>query len=88
MKDQIEHFRKLNQNLKKLSEKKIRFEEQLRAKKQAFIELKREIELEGYDPAKLSDIIKEKEAALKVGIADFEDTLTKVSDQLSEIEAA
>ena len=43
MKDQIEHFQKLNQNLKRLSEKKIRYEEQLKAKKQAFMDLKQEI---------------------------------------------
>ena len=88
MKDNIEHFRELNDSLKNLSEKKIRFEEQLKAKKKDFVALKKQIEDAGYDPTKLDSIINQKEETLKSSITDFEKKLDKVSKQLSEIEAA
>jgi chromosome segregation ATPase len=88
MKDQIELFRELNDKLNSLNEKKIRFEEQLKSKKKDFISLRKEIEDAGYDPTKLSVIKKEKEDQVKVDIENFEKKVNKVSEQLSEIEAA
>ena len=88
MKDQIELFRSLNDKLNGLNEKKIRFEEQLKAKRKDFQALRKDIEEGGYDPTKLSEIIKSKEEKIKVSISDFESKLNKVSEQLSEIEAA
>jgi len=88
MNDQIERFKELNENLKNLSEKKIRFEEQFKTKKQSLAELIREIKEAGYDPIKLNEAIQEKETALKKAIAKFEKELQEVSSQLSEIEAA
>ena len=88
MKDQIEKFRELNDFLNTLTEKKIRYEEQLKSKRKDFATLKKEIEDAGYDPTKLGEIIKKKEEKFKKSISDFEKELTTVSEQLSEIEAS
>lgn len=88
MKDQIEHFKELNDKLKNVTEKKIRLEEQFRNKKQTLTELIKEIKDAGYDPTKLNDIIAEKEDSIKAAIKEFEEELQAVSAQLSEIEEA
>lgn len=88
MKDQIERFKELNDKLKNLSEKKIRLEEQFKNKKQTLTDLIKEIKAAGYDPTKLSEVIKEKEETLKNDISTFENELQTVSTQLAEIEEA
>ena len=88
MKDQIEHFKGLNDQLKSLSEKKIRFEEQFKTKKQALTDLVKEIRDAGYDPRNLGEVIKEKEKALTSAISTFEKELQAVSAQLTDIEGA
>lgn len=86
MKDQIEHFKELNENLKTLTEKKIRLEEQFNSKKKDLTDLVQEIKEAGYDPRKLGEVIKEKEDNLQKAIGTFEKDLQKVSEQLTEIE--
>jgi DNA repair exonuclease SbcCD ATPase subunit len=88
MKDQIERFKELNETFKSLSEKKIRLEEQFKARKKALSELITEIKDAGYDPTKLNDVIKEKEISLKTAIGDFEAELQEVSSKIAEIEGA
>jgi uncharacterized protein (UPF0335 family) len=86
MNDQIEQFRNLNEQLKTLSEKKIRLEEQYKAKKEALTNLIVEIKAKGYDPKKLGEVIKEKEKELNNSIEEFKKELEKVSAELTEIE--
>ena len=88
MKDQIEHSKELNEDLKTLTEKKIRLEEQFNSKKKDLTDLVQEIKEAGYDPRKLGEIIKGKEEDLQKSIGTFEKDLQKVSEQLTEIEGA
>lgn len=86
MNDQIEQFRILSEQLKTLSEKKIRLEEQYKAKKEALTNLIVEIKEKGYDPKKLNEVIQEKEKDLNDSIEEFKKELEKVSAELTEIE--
>jgi uncharacterized protein (UPF0335 family) len=86
MNDQIEQFRNLNEQLKTLSEKKIRLEEQYKAKKEALTNLIVEIKGKGYDPKKLGEVIKQKEKELNNSIEEFKKELEEVSAELTEIE--
>lgn len=88
MKDQVEKFKLLNEKLKTLSEKKIRYEEQFKNRKQTLAELLREIKNAGYDPTKLDNAIEEKEKNLTEAINTFEKELGEVSTKLAEIEGA
>jgi hypothetical protein len=88
MKDQIDRFRELSDNLKNLSEKKIRLEEQLKTKKKTLSDLVEAIKKAGYDPRNLGSIISEKEKSLTEAIGSFEEDLQKVSTQLAAIEGA
>lgn len=88
MKDQIEQFKELNEDLKTLTEKKIRLEEQFNSKKKDLTDLVQEIKEAGYDPRKLGEVIKGKEEDLQKAIGTFEKDLQKVSEQLTEIEGA
>ena len=88
MNDKVEKFKTLNQKLKELSEKKIRYEEQFNSRKQALAVLLREIKDAGYDPTKLDDAITEKESALDKTMESFEKELNSVSEKLAAIEGA
>lgn len=88
MKDQIEQFKELNEDLKTLTEKKIRLEEQFNSKKKDLTDLVQEIKEAGYDPRKIGEVIKEKEEGLQKTIDTFKKDLQKVSEQLTEIEGA
>lgn len=88
MKDQVEKFKSLNEKLKSLSEKKIRYEEQFKSRKQTLAELLREIKNAGYDPTKLEDAITEKEKVLTESISTFEKNIEEVSTKLAAIEGA
>ena len=86
MEKEIQRFAELNEQLKKLETKKIRLEEQFKAKKKELTELVAGIKEDGYDPNKLKDIIEEKEAELKACLKQFEEDVQKSSNELAKVE--
>lgn len=88
MKDQVEKFKNLNEKSKILSEKKIRYEEQFKSRKQTLAELLREIKNDGCDPTKLDEAIAEEEKNITDSLNIYEKKLEEVSIKLAEIEGA
>lgn len=86
MNDKVEHFKSLQEKADKLKSKKIALEERQKTKKEDLKKVVKEVKAMGYEPNKLGQVIKEKEAALEKEIETFEKDLTEVSEKLSEIE--
>lgn len=85
--EQIEKFENLTKKQRMLEEKKIRLEEQYNNKKEALLELIKEIKEAGYNPKELGEIINKKEKELSEKIAQFEKELEDLSNKIAEIEA-
>jgi len=86
MEDKIEKYKELKEKASKLKTKKITLEAQYKTKKESLKEAVTEVKDKGYDPNKLSQIIKEKEALLLSELDSFEKEIEEVSNKLSEIE--
>ena len=86
MDQNAERFMKLQEEAEDLKTRKIRLEEQCKAKEQELRALIEEIKAEGYDPKQLKKTIEEMEKQLDKDIAEFETGLQEASKELSAIE--
>jgi len=83
-----EKFMSLKERVKTVSDQKIRLEERFKAETAQLEKLIKDITDKGYDPKKLSDIRKDKEAQLTALIQDLEKRLREAEKKISEINAA
>lgn len=83
----LDKFKKLCEEKSSLEKRKIRLEEQFKAKKEALTKLVKEIKTAGYDPNNLKTIIQDKEKDLLKSIEDFEGKIKEASSKLASIEA-
>jgi len=83
-----EKFMSLKERVKTVSDQKIRLEERFKAETAQLEKLIKDITDKGYDPKKLSDIRKDKEAQLTALIQDLEKRLGEAEKKISEINAA
>ena len=82
----LDKFKKLCEEKSSLEKRKIRLEEQFKAKKEALTKLVKEIKTAGYDPNNLKAIIQEKEEGLLKSIGEFEGKIKEASAKLASIE--
>ena len=83
---EVKKFMELCDTLKNLETRKIRLEEQFKAKKETLTELVKQIRAEGYDPNSLKDVIVEKETELQKEVDEFEKALNTASEELAKAE--
>ena len=83
---EVKKFMELQDSLKSLETRKIRLEEQFKAKKETLTDLVKQIRAEGYDPNTLKDVIAEKEAELQKEVDAFEKALNAASEELAKAE--
>lgn len=86
MANELEKFQQLKEKAKELDTKKIRLEEQYKAKKKALSEVVKKISDAGYKPNELKSVIKEKESEFSKLISELESNLTDAAKRLEEIE--
>jgi chromosome segregation ATPase len=86
MANDLEKFQELKQRAKELDTKKIRLEEQYKAKKKALSEIVKKIGDAGYKPNELKNVIKEKESEFSKLVSELEENLDKAAQTLEEIE--
>jgi uncharacterized protein (UPF0335 family) len=85
-KEQVERYMKIEEKLKDVSTRKIRVEEQYKAKKNDLKDLIEEIKKEGYNPNELKSVIEGLEKEFNDELEVFEKTLEEISGKLSKIE--
>jgi len=85
-KEQVEKYMELEKKLKDVSTRKIRIEEQYKAKKKDLKDVIDEIRGEGYDPKDLKNVIAGLESEFNKELKSFEATLNEISEKLSKIE--
>jgi len=85
--ERVERYMEIEKKLKDVSTRKIRIEEQYKAKKKDLKDIIDEIKGEGYNPKDLKNIIVELEAEFNEELKIFESTLDDISQKLSKIEA-
>lgn len=86
MANDLEKFQELKQKAKELDTKKIRLEEQYKAKKKALSDIVKKIGEAGYKPNELKAAIKEKESEFAKLVSELEKNLNEAAQQLEEIE--
>lgn len=84
--DAIQRFSSIKNELKSLSDKKIRLEERHRSEKERLQELINKITQKGYDPMKLSEVKTEKEKQLDESLGHLEERMKEISDKLNDLE--
>lgn len=85
--DEIQEFQELTKNIKVLSDRKIRAEERFKTEKDRLEKLISEITSKGYDPKKITEIKKEKEAELTKLLKELRDKVEETNQKLTLIEA-
>lgn len=86
MSAEVDRFMELEKKENELKTRKIRLEEQLKAKKQALTELIKEIKAAGYDANDLQKLRAAKKQEAKDKLEKYEQNLNKLSEELSKIE--
>lgn len=86
METDVQKFMELTEQANNLKTKKIRIDEQCKAKETELKKLVAEVKKAGYQPNELKKAIDEKSAQIEKDIAEFETALQKVSEELSAIE--
>jgi hypothetical protein len=86
MSAEVEKFMELEKKENDLKTRKIRIEEQLKAKKQALTDLIKEIKAAGYDANDLQKLRTTKKQEAKEKLEKYETDLNKLSEELSKIE--
>ncbi len=84
--DDVQKFMELNEQAGELKTRKIRLEEQCKAKETELQKLVAEVKKAGYQPKDLKKVIDEKSAQIEKDIAEFEAALKKASEELAVIE--
>jgi uncharacterized tellurite resistance protein B-like protein len=84
--EQVEKYIELQEKLQDVSNRKIRIEEQYKAKKQALKELITDIKKEGHEPNELKKVISDMEKEFDSELSKFEGDLNNISNKLSKIE--
>lgn len=85
--NEIQEFQELTENIKSLSDRKIRAEERFKTEKDHLEKIINEITSKGYDPKKISEIKKEKEAELKKLLQEIRLKIDETNQKLKLIEA-
>lgn len=86
MEANVQKFMELTEQANELKTRKIRLDEQCKAKEADLKKLVAEVKKAGYQPNELKKVIDEKSAQIEKDILKFETELKKVSEELSEIE--
>lgn len=86
MEANVQKFMELTEQANELKTRKIRLDEQCKAKEADLKKLVAEVKKAGYQPNELKKVIDEKSAQIEKDILKFEAELKKVSEELSEIE--
>ena len=86
MSTEVEKYMELEKKENDLKTRKIRLEEQLKAKKQSLSDLIKEIKAAGYDASDLQKLRNEKKQEAKDKLEVYEKNLNKLSEELSKIE--
>ena len=81
-----QRFMQLTEKQNELKTKKIRIEEQCKAKEAELKKLVAEVKQAGYQPNELKKVIDEKSAKIEKAVAEFDSLLEEVSKELSSIE--
>lgn len=85
--DDIQKFNDLKTAVADISNKKIRLEERFKNEKDKLEKLLTQITIKGYDPKKLSEIRKQKEADLKALIEKLQTEVQTIQAQITSIES-
>jgi len=84
--DEIERFKKIQDNIEEISSKKIRLDERYRAQRAQLESLISEITSKGFDPKKLSETRQQKEEELKQLLDKLEKDIFDLNEKLKAIE--
>lgn len=84
--DNAERFKEVTQKIGDLSSRKIRLEERLKSEKAQLEKLLKEVTDKGYDPKKLTETRKEKEAELEKQFNSIEAELKDLTQKISAME--
>lgn len=84
--NEIDRYKKLDEEIQRLKGEKIRFEERFNSKKQRLEQLIKEITEKGYDPKNLASIKEEKEKELNEILEEIEKGTKEISEKLNAIE--
>ena len=86
MSDNVQRYLDLKEKRDDLNAQKIRLDEQYKTKKESLVKIIEKIKKHGIKPNELKDVIAKKETELNDKITKFEDSLEKVSAQISKIQ--
>lgn len=84
--NEIDRYKKLDEEIQRLKGEKIRFEERFNNKKQRLEQLISEITEKGYNPKNLASIKEEKENELNKILEEIEEGVKKITEKLNTIE--